>query len=123
MTEHAAVEHPTRSPSFVLFAERPRRLHLSGELDVAGTADFVNALNAAVRLGGTIELHLAELSSIDWPAINALVDAVQRLGERGRVVLFDPMPAVRRVIEVCGLQDTFEITRFSPRVTDESRAV
>lgn len=121
MTEHAAVDDTARNPTFTVFAERPRRLHLSGELDVTGTTDFADALDAAIGLGGTIELHLAELSFMDPSGCTTLLHAVQRLGERGHVVMFDPTPAVQRVIELGGLQHTFEFTRFSPQPTDQSR--
>ena len=46
---------------------------------------------------------------MDSTGIKALVHAGRLLGERGRVVLFQPTCAVRRVIEICGLHEMFDL--------------
>ena len=85
-------------------------LHLSGELDLASAPTLLAALEASIAHGGTIRLDLTELTFMDSTGINAVLRAIHQLGERGRLVMLHPTPAVRRVIEICGLDEMIEIT-------------
>ncbi len=81
-----------------MYADPPWLLHLA------------DALEGPSHTGGIVGLDVAELTFMDSTGINALIHAVHQLGERGRVVMFRPRPAVQRVIEICGLQDTIQIS-------------
>ena len=95
--------------SFAVYADPPTVLRLSGELDVDGAATLAAALDPLSIRGGVIELDLADLTFMDSTGINALCQAVQRLGQRGRIVVLQPKPSVRRVIEIAGLDGVLEI--------------
>ena len=92
-----------------MHADPPTVLHLSGELDIDGAATFARALDPLTNRGGVIGLDLADLTFMDSTGINALCQAAQRLGQRGRIVLLQPRPSVRRVIEMSGLHGVLEI--------------
>jgi len=78
-------------------------LHLSGELDIESAARLTDALQPLTSLGRTIELDLSELSFIDCSGINVLCHAALRLGAHGRLVISHPTTAVRRTLELTGL--------------------
>jgi anti-sigma B factor antagonist len=94
-----------------LFAWTPSRrgFHLSGELDLCSAPALTKALGAPTKRGGTIGLDLAELTYMDSTGLHVILNTIHVLGERGRVVLFNPSPMVRRLIEICGLDGTIDI--------------
>ena len=100
--------------SFAVYADPPTVLHLSGELDVNGAATFAAALEPLIARRGVILLDLADLTFMDSTGINALCQAAQRLGQRGRIILLQPKPSVRRVIEIAGLDGVLEINDEAP---------
>lgn len=94
---------------FAVFADPPTLLHLSGELDAASASTLASALDPLTSRGGVVGLDLAELTFMDSTGIKALCEASERLGERGRVVLFNPPAFVFRILEIAGLAGIFEI--------------
>ena len=94
---------------FAAYVDPPTLLHLPGELDAASASMLASALDPLISRGGVVGLDLAELTFMDSTGIKALCEATQRLGERGRIVLFKPPPAVLRVLEIAGLGGVFEI--------------
>jgi anti-anti-sigma factor len=100
--------------SFAVYADPPTVLHLSGELDLDGAAAFAAALDPLTTRRGVILLDLADLTFMDSTGINALCQAAQRLGQRGRIVLLRPNPSVRRVIEIAGLDGVLGINDEAP---------
>ncbi len=109
MTEQQATDPTTDRAPFRVHVAAPWLLHLSGELDLASAATLALALEGPIEHGGVIGLDVAELTFMDSTGIKALVHASHLLGERGRLVLFQPTIAVRRVIEICGLHEMLEL--------------
>ena len=93
-----------------MYAKPPWLLHLSGELDLCSAPALTIALEGPTKRGGTIGLELAELTYVDSTGIYAILNTVRLLGERGRVVLFNPPPMVRRLLEICGLNDMIAVS-------------
>ena len=114
MTEDLATTGAVQETAFSVYAEPPWLLHLSGELDLATAPALAAALEDSIRLGGTIGLDVAELSYMDSTGIRVIFNTVRLLGDRGRVVLFNPSPIVRRLIEMCGLVGTIDINDGPP---------
>ena len=86
-------------------------LRLVGELDI-GTADRLrSALAEVTGRGSTIVLDLSGLDFIDSSGLHELVVALKR--ERaagGDIVLREPSPQTRRVLEIVGLTQLFVVT-------------
>ena len=109
MTEKHADDGAVQKASFAVHAEAPWLLHLSGELDLRSAPALTTALEGLIRRGGTIGLDLANLTYMDSTGIHVILNTVQLLGDRGHVVLYNPSPIVRRLVEVCGLVGLIDI--------------
>jgi anti-anti-sigma factor len=64
--------------------------------------------------GGTIEIDLARLTFIDSSGIRVLCTAAQGLGPQGHLVVFPPTRAVRRTIQLTGLDGLIGIVDDRP---------
>jgi len=120
MTEQTSTGATTGGASFSVHVDPPWLLHLVGELDLASAPTLERALEGPIELGGVIGLDVAELTFMDSTGIKALAHASRLLGERGRVVLFQPTGAVRRVIEICGLHEMFDLDDAPAALKDTS---
>jgi anti-anti-sigma factor len=109
MTENLTHAGVVQGPLFAVHAEPPWLLHLSGELDLNGAPALTLALQGPTRRGGTVGLDLSELTFRDSTGIHAIMEIVRLLGEFGRIVLFNPSPVVRRLVETCGLVGIIDI--------------
>jgi anti-anti-sigma regulatory factor len=79
---------------------RPPRLR--GPADLRTRPDFAELLRALCRnAGGDVHLDLSEMDFVDVWAVSALVEAAGAL-EAGTLVLHNPPPALRRLLEVLG---------------------
>jgi anti-anti-sigma factor len=103
MIEDLAYEGVAQEVPFAVYAEPPWLLHLSGELDLDTAPALTKVLDGLTGRGGTIGLDCADLTYMDSSGLHVILNTVGLLGERGRVVLFNPSPVVRRLIEICGL--------------------
>ena len=112
--ENLASDGAEQETLFAVYAEPPWLLHLSGELDLDSAPALTVALEGPTERGGTIGLELAKLTYMDSTGIHVIVKAVGRLGERGRIVLYNPQPIVRRLIDICGLVGTIDINDDPP---------
>ena len=92
-----------------MYAEPPWLLHLSGELDLCSAPALTKVLEGPTKRGGTIGLDLAELTYMDSTGLHVILNTIRLLGERGRVVLFNPSPVVQRLLEICGLDGMIDI--------------
>jgi anti-anti-sigma factor len=110
MIDDLAYDGIAQQAPFAVYAEPPWLLHLSGELDLCSAPALTKMLDGPTKRGGTIGLELTDLSYIDSSGLHVILNTVGRLGERGRVVLFNPSPVVRRLIEICGLDGTIDIS-------------
>jgi anti-anti-sigma factor len=83
---------------------------LSGELDVASSQGLSEELINLID-GGTTELviDLAQLAFIDSTGLSAILQANKKLDGKGQLVLREPTPLVRQVLEVTGLTGALRI--------------
>lgn len=75
---------------------------LAGEVDTS-TAPLVAGALTAVPDGVTVRLALTDVTYLDSSGVRALVAARRELGDRFAVT--DPSHAVRRVLELSGVDD------------------
>lgn len=94
-----------------------RRLELTGELDLANAPAFLGALALALHARpALVELDLRKLTFIDAQCAGAIATASMRVrGWGGTLVAREPQGTVRRVLELCGVEDL-----LWPRATCES---
>jgi anti-sigma B factor antagonist len=95
----------------IVWASASVTLRLSGEIDMC-TAELVReAALAAIDRGHTdVHIDMSAVTFMDSTGLNMLL-ATSRRAEAagGRLQLVDPTRAVRRVLEVTGVQQLFEI--------------
>lgn len=84
----------------------PGHLRLVGELDVAEADALIERAGASIPTEGNLVLEVDELSFIDSSGVRALVTIAGMLPAGGRLVLRAPMPAVRRVLDLVGIDGT-----------------
>jgi anti-sigma B factor antagonist len=81
---------------------------VNGELDLATAPKLRTALADAT---GSVRLDLGGVTFLDSSAISVLVETHQRLdGASGRLVLHNLSDQTRRVLEIAGLEDFFELS-------------
>jgi anti-sigma B factor antagonist len=95
--------------TFELRASTPTLLHLSGELDLASAPILQDAIAPVARPGATVEVDLTALTFIDSSGIKVLCHTLGGLGGDGRLVIRNPTRAVRRTLQLTGLDGLFEI--------------
>jgi anti-sigma B factor antagonist len=78
-------------------------LRLSGELDLAEADGLIDAASAVVPDEGDLVLDLTDLTFIDSSGVRGLVTISGLLHGGGRLILHDPAPAVRRVLDLVGI--------------------
>lgn len=86
-------------------------LVVAGEIDIATAPLLRSDLHRIVQNGASeVVIDMAGVDFIDSAGLGVLIGAVGRLRERGgRLVLRHVQPAPRKVIEITGLQDVFEL--------------
>ncbi|MEP6757876.1 MAG: STAS domain-containing protein [Actinomycetota bacterium] len=89
----------------------PRTFRLEGELDVAETQAFLDAVQD-VAGDGDVVLDLEALAFIDSSGVRSLLVLADRLHDGDTLILRNARPAVRRVFDLVAL----EATRPSIRV-------
>jgi anti-sigma B factor antagonist len=78
-------------------------LRLSGEFDMSSVDTFRLAAETLVDPDREIALDLTELTFIDSSGIRAILTMAQEIGAKG-VVLRNPQPNVRRVLDLIGIE-------------------
>ena len=87
------------------------RLKLSGELDRSNMQALDDAFSTAEPRAKRIVLDLGELTFIDGGGLRALQEAGARARSNGHeLVLENPTPWVRQLLELCELDRELEIT-------------
>lgn len=78
---------------------------LSGELDMATAGELTQALEEALSRGGTrILLELSELEFMDSSGLRVILEAAKRVGADRPIVLVGAGGAVRRLLQVSGVE-------------------
>jgi anti-anti-sigma factor len=106
----SAVAPETRGTPFDVYVDRHRVANVSGELDVSTAPRFAAELCRLVDDGGAVRVDFSNLVFCGAAGINVLVGAVRTLGDRGRLVIYDPSPMVARLIDITGLDAQVDIT-------------
>ncbi len=88
---------------------------LSGELDIDSAPLLAGVLERLTTPGGTIEIDVAALTFIDSSGLRVLCTAASRLGPQGHLIVSQPTRAVRRTIELTGLERIVEIVDIRQR--------
>jgi len=113
MTDAVAAGAAQR-PWLSVHAGPPWVLHLAGELDNESAPMFTRALEDLAGHTDDIGLDLAGLTFIDSTGVRALCHAARLVCDRGRVTVFRPSGAARRIIEMSGLAGTIDINTDAP---------
>lgn len=80
----------------------PGCVAVAGELDMATAPLVHNALQPFIRTGGRLRIDLRDVTFIDSSGLDLLAATAAALGTTGRVVVIDPSPVVRRLIDLDG---------------------
>jgi anti-sigma B factor antagonist len=73
---------------------------LRGELDMATAGDLSEVLRAAATTGDPIVLDFEGVSFMDSSGLRALLEGAGLPSNRGPVVILNPAPQVRRVLDI-----------------------
>ena len=81
-----------------------------GDVDLATAARFRAALDAAVDGCGRVEVDFRDTTFMDSTGLAALLGVHKRLGQaREAVVIHDPSPAVRLVLDISGVTGLVDV--------------
>ena len=82
--------------------ERDGRFEVEGELDVSNVEQLGDALWAELRAGSSVVVDLSGLAFMDSQGLRLFVQLALHAGQRGLgpVVLLNPSPAIRRILEI-----------------------
>lgn len=86
-----------------------RTVRLAGDLDLATAPDFVRAVSCLDGTSGDLIVDLAGVEFLDSSGLRAIFDVARTMEGRGRVVLRNPPPQARRVLELVGAATFVEI--------------
>ena len=78
-------------------------IRLSGEFDLSAIETFRLAIETSADAEREIVLDLTDLTFLDSSGIRAILTMAQEIGTNG-VLLRNPRPNVRRVIELIGIE-------------------
>jgi anti-sigma B factor antagonist len=94
-----------RSPTFAL-------VRLGGELDLSTSAELQSTLSEFDRGGGPVVIDLTDVTFLDSSTLRVLVQLRLRLADhdgRAELRLAISRPAIRRVFDVSGLAESFDL--------------
>ena len=77
-----------------------RGFRLGGELDLATAQDLVSAIRARTDGDGPLTLEFSGVSFMDSSGLRALLEAATGRDEGDGLVVLDPTPQVRRVLDI-----------------------
>lgn len=85
-------------------------LAVSGDLDPHTAPELERRLADCLADPATeVVVDLSEVPFVDSSGLRVLLTALQALGDARRLVLRDPQPAVRRVVDLAGLGEVFDV--------------
>jgi anti-sigma B factor antagonist len=74
--------------------------HLEGELDLATSKDLLTAIRERPPHDEPLTLDFSDITFMDSSGLRALLEAAKGRGEDQLLVIVDPSPQVRRVLEI-----------------------
>jgi anti-anti-sigma factor len=80
-------------------------LRLAGELDLAGAPRLTEALLDFASSEGELHLDLTEVSFLDSSGLRVILALARSRVDNGSVVVLDPSAAVRRILEILGIDE------------------
>lgn len=92
------------------FSDSAAVVRLAGECDASVAGLLERALRDAGEASPEVHLDLRELGFLDSVTLHVLYKEHLRLQARGsRLILTEPQPGVRRVLEIAEMFDYFEV--------------
>lgn len=94
-----------------VYRDETPRLAVSGELDMATAPQLAAAIaNDERRDGSAPVLDLSRLAFMDVAGMRVLLDAARRARRAGgRLIVFNPQPAIRRLFALTAVDRTLQI--------------
>jgi anti-anti-sigma factor len=93
---------------------RPARAELTGDLDLVSGDKLEALMIPMLTPGARVTIGLRDVLFADSSGLGALLAIAQRAAENGaELVLDDPSAPVRRVLDITGIADQFQITSSS----------
>jgi anti-anti-sigma factor len=89
--------------------ENARSARLQGELDLSTIEVLASSLAPTVAARGDLTLDMGEVGFIDSTGLHALLGIADALDPDGRLILRRPRRGLRRLIEIAGIEDRFEL--------------
>ena len=94
----------------VIYRDGAAVVVVRGDVDLATAASFRAALDAAVDGCGRVEVDLRDTTFMDSTGLAALLAVHTRLGHaRETVVIHDPSPPVRLVLDTSGITGLVDV--------------
>ncbi|HWD08089.1 MAG TPA: STAS domain-containing protein [Actinomycetota bacterium] len=85
-------------------------VRVSGELDIASSPALREELTEVAHGGRNVVLDMGDLAFMDSTGLSVIIAALKRLREHSlNLILCAPQPAVRRTLEICGLDNIITI--------------
>jgi len=78
----------------------PSVIRISGEIDLSNVNDLDRALDRAMAERDDVAVHLWDVEFMGLEGARVLVQAAQRLPERGRLYVVGPSPPLMRMMEI-----------------------
>jgi anti-sigma B factor antagonist len=94
----------------IVALEDGRGLALAGTLDLSTEAQARAAVEPLVEPGAALTLDLSALVFMDSSGLNLIADALQVIGEEGRLALRVHESIIERVLDVSGLAGRPNVT-------------
>ncbi len=86
-------------------------VRVEGEIDAATCETLASVLGEVLeRSPAGLELEFTQVSFVDSSGLRTLVQAHQRLGERGPLRVSGATPNFRRLLEITGLDQLFAVS-------------
>lgn len=82
-----------------------RTLVLAGELDLATTPRLLERASVLLEGDGDLTLVLSDVSFIDSQGVRGFIQMARALEGRGRLVLAEPTPEVRKLFDIVRVRD------------------
>ena len=88
----------------IVTTQEPFGLRLSGEIDMASAPALEEALLVALADGRPVTVDMQDVTFIDSSGLKAIVSTAAESTLPAPLTVKDPSPAVRRVLELFGME-------------------